>query len=203
MNETQEYLDIMAGKKRLQLEYKEGNLVSGYTAHGLSARIIESLHGGQYIEGWGFLVDREFEDGDIERMKRHFFEWKEMEEVQEQLEQEEQRLAEEEKERLLKDAVWTYKESFQMDGSRAYLHGVKIGNQQFLFQEKKIQGLGRVVVPQYEVCKDSFGEPLPEWIDGRWCWTYVMGGREETLPMTPEEERAYRIVYQYGPLQAV
>lgn len=32
MNETQEYLEIMAGRKRLDIEYKEGDIVSGYTA---------------------------------------------------------------------------------------------------------------------------------------------------------------------------
>ena len=200
MNETQEYLEIMAGRKRLELEYKTGDLVSGYTASGLHARIIESLHCGQHIDGWGFLVDREFEDGDIHRMKRHYFEWKEMEDIQKRLEEESEKRARKEKEELLSGVIWTQKENLQLYGGVSYIHTIQLKNREFVFEEKKISGMGRVIIPQYEICKDTFGEPLPECIDGRWFWSYIQAGREEKLALSSEEERAYLIVYRYGKL---
>lgn len=206
MNETQEYLAIMAGKKRLELEYKEGDVISGYTAHGLSARIIESLHCGQYIEGWGFFVDREFEDGDIMKMKRHYYEWKEL---QEQGKEDEETGTEDsdtasqeerEKEAFLSDVIWIKKEKFQLDGSRSYSHDVTVGNRQFTFTEKKIPGIGRVVLPEYPVCGNPFLDPLPALVDEKWCWTYIRAGKEEKVPLDPEEEKAYLAVYRYGTL---
>lgn len=198
MNETQEYLEIMAGRKRLELEYKSGEIVSGYTASGLHARIIENLHCGQYIDGWGFLVDREFEDGDIHRMKRHFFEWKEMHEIQKSLEQEAKQKAMEEKEEMLSGVVWKQEEIFELYGGPAYKHFIQLEDEEFIFEEKKISGMGRVIIPLYEICKDAFDTPLPECMNGRWCWSYIQAGKETKLPMSKTEERAYRIVYQYG-----
>ncbi len=201
MDETKEYLAIMAGHKRLELEYKAGDIVSGYTASGLHARIIESLHCGQYIEGWGFLVDREFEDGDIDKMKRHYYEWKEIMETQQILALEEERRQEEEREELLSGVEWTQKEDFQMDGSLSYVHHIKIDHREFILKETRISGIGRVILPEYEIQKDSFGDPLPEFLDGKWYWACIMAGREQRILMEPEEERAYRIVLQYGALK--
>ena len=198
MNETQEYLEIMAGRKRLELEYKTGEFVSGYTAQGLHARIIENLHCGQYIDGWGFLVDREFEDGDIHKMKRHFFEWKEMHEIQKNLEEEEARKASEEKEKQLSGVLWSHEESLMLYGGVSYLHKIQIENETYEFEEKKISGMGRVIVPKYEIGKDIFGEALPECIDETWYWSYIQGGKEEKFPMSCREERAFKIVHQYG-----
>ena len=198
MNETQEYLEIMAGRKRLELEYKAGEIVSGYTAYGLHARIIENLHCGQYIDGWGFLVDREFEDGDINRMKRHFFEWKEMDEIQKSLEAEEKQKAAEEKEEMLSGVNWHYEEKLQLYGGLSYIHKIKIEKEEFLFEEKKISGMGRIISPLYEICKDAFDTPLPECKDGKWCWTYIQAGKETKLSMSETEERAFCIVYRYG-----
>ena len=200
MSETQDYLEIMAGRKRLELEYKEGNLVSGYTAHGLSARIIENLHCGQYIDGWGFLVDREFEDGDIDKMKRHFYEWKEMERVQRQIEEKEHRLEEEERNQLLSEVTWTKEKCLQLYGGISYRHLITIDSQQYCFEEKKISGLGRVIVPEYEVSESILGEPVAKLIDGKWHWSVIHCFKEEMIPMTAREERAYLIVYRYGSL---
>lgn len=200
MNETQEYLEIMAGRKRLQLEYKTGDIVSGYTAEGLHARIIESLHCGQYIDGWGFLVDREFEDGDINRMKRHFYEWKEMDEIQKKLEAEEKRKASEEKERLLAGVEWKWEKKLQLYGGFFYKHWIRVEEEEFTFEEKKISGLGRVIVADYEVAKDCIGEALPECKDDKWYWSYISTGKETKLPMTEKEEKAYKIILKYGQL---
>ena len=201
MNETQEYLEIMAGRKRLELEYKTGEFVSGYTATGLHARIIESLHCGQYIDDWGFLVDREFEDGDINRMKRHFFEWKEMNELQKRLEEEEERKSQEEKEQILSGVIWEQEEQLQLYGGISYIHRIRLENREFVFEEKKISGMGRVITPQYKVCGDCFDDPLPEYIEDKWHWSYIQAGREAKMRMTDTEERAYEIVYRYGKLK--
>ena len=198
MNETLEYLEIMAGRKRLELEYKTGEIVSGYTAFGLHAKIIESLHCGQYVDGWGFLVDREFEDGDIHRMKRHFFEWKEMHEIQKTLEEEARKKEIEEKEKLLAGVSWKQEEHLELYGGISYKHYIQIEENEFIFEEKKISGMGRVILPLYEICKDAFDTPLPECIDGKWCWSYIQAGKEQKLPMSSLEERAFIIVYQYG-----
>ncbi|MBE5955244.1 MAG: hypothetical protein E7253_02205 [Lachnospiraceae bacterium] len=200
MNETQEYLEIMAGRKRLELEYKTGDVVSGYTAYGLHARIIESLHCGQYIDGWGFLVDREFEDGDIARMKRHYFEWKEIEEMQKALEDAESEHLRKEKEKLLEGVSWVKKENLQLYGGVSYIHTIRIENEEFRLEEKRISGMGRVIVPLYEVAKDILGDSFSECIDDRWYWSYIKEGREEKLLMSGKEERAYLIVYRYGML---
>lgn len=205
MNETQEYLAIMAGKKRLELEYKEGDIISGYTAHGMSARIIESLHCGQYIDGWGFFVDREFEDGDIMKMKRHFYEWKELEEERNHYSGEEENETEadgeeKEKETFLAGMLWNKKENFQLDGGRSYFHEITVENRKFVFTEKKIPGMGRVVLPEYPVCGNPFLDPIPAKIEDKWYWTFIRGGKEEKVALDPLEERAYLAVYRYGTL---
>lgn len=200
MSETQDYLDIMAGKKRLEIEYKEDDIFSGYTAHGLSARIIESLHCGQYIDNWGFLIDREFEDGDIDKMKRHFFEWKEMEEIQNQLKEKEEEAYEDEKKKLLDGVHWTHTEHYEIDGNQSFSHSITIDGHTYILREKKVAGMGKMVVPEYEFAPGVWDEPLAEWIDGRWCWTYFAMAREEMVPMKAAEERAFLIVKKYGML---
>ena len=203
MNEVQEYLEIMAGRKRLELEYKSGDIISGYTAHGLHARIIENLHCGQFITGWGFLVDREFEDGDIMKMKRHFYEWQEMEEERKVYLEQKEQMEQEEKERLLQGVSWSTKESFQIDGSLSYIHHMTINGKEYTFCEQKIAGMGKVIQPQYEICKNILGEPLPEYRDGHWYWSYILNGKEEKIQMEQEEERAYQILLRYGKLQTI
>lgn len=198
MNETQEYLEIMAGRKRLNLEYKTGEFVSGYTAEGLHARIIESLHCGQYIDGWGFLVDREFEDGDIHRMKRHYYEWKEMDEIQKRLEEASDQKEEEKKEAFLDGVQWKKEEKYNLYGGIIYLHSIQLDKKEYVFEEKKISGMGRVIVPQYDINQEGMFDALAECVEGKWYWSYIYGGKEEKVPMDPEEEKAYLIVYRYG-----
>lgn len=200
MSETQDYLDIMAGKKRLEIEYKEGEFISGYTAEGLSARIIESLHCGQYIDNWGFLIDREFEDGDIQKMKRHFFAWKEMEEVQIELKKQEEEAYEREKEELLAGILWSHTEHYEIDGNKSFSHLLIIEGQTYVFREKKVAGMGRIIVPEYQIAPDVFDEPFAEQIDGKWHWTYLSMAQEEKMPMKEAEERAFLVVKKYGML---
>ena len=66
-----EYDAIMSGEKPLDIRFHDGNNWSGMEAFGVSAEVILDLHCGRYLDGIGYIVDPEFADGNIEKMKRH------------------------------------------------------------------------------------------------------------------------------------
>lgn len=68
----------------------------------------------------------------------------------------------------------------------------------YVLREKKVAGMGKIIVPEYEIAPGISDEALAECIDGKWHWTYLAMAHEEKLPMTEGEEKAYLIVYKYG-----
>lgn len=57
--EKAEAEDIRAGRKPITVSWQDGSPLSGYTAHGQSQVILESLGIGRDIRGWGFRVPDE------------------------------------------------------------------------------------------------------------------------------------------------
>lgn len=67
-----EYNAILSGEKPLDYHYEEGDCCSGDVVYGISAEVVRDLHCGRYIDGFGTVVDREFQNTDISVMKRHY-----------------------------------------------------------------------------------------------------------------------------------
>lgn len=156
--DKEEYRDFMSGKRKLKISFSEGEYLSGYTAFGNSAKVIADLHCGHYVEGWGFLVDEEFADGNIEKMKRHFeeVENRKAEEKKERVEKE--KAYEKEKEEVLKDVKWETFTSLEEDEgglTKVYRHILTINKEKYIFTERNVFDFGRVIVPSVKLKGDE------------------------------------------------
>ena len=114
------------------------------------------------------------------------------------LEEEEEQRALLEKEKALQGIDWQQEKKLQMFGDVSHIHKLRLEEKEYIFEEKKISGMGRVIIPLYDICGDDFVEPIPECIDGKWHWTFIKAAKQEKLPMSEAEERAYKAVYHYG-----
>lgn len=76
-----EYNAILSGEKPLDYHHEEGEYCSGDVVYGISAEVVRDLHCGRYIDGFGTVVDREFQGTDISIMKRHYEEWRKQQEA--------------------------------------------------------------------------------------------------------------------------
>lgn len=83
----QEFNSILSGEKPLEMTYTQGENIHGFTATGISKDVIEYLHCGIQV-GCDFWINREFKDGNIEKMKKHYEEWKEKDERRKKQEEE-------------------------------------------------------------------------------------------------------------------
>lgn len=148
--EKKEYDDLMSGTRKIKITFCEGEYLSGYTAFGNSAKVIADLHCGHYVEGWGFLVDEEFADGNIEKMRKHFEEVENKKAEEKKKREEEKKAYEEEKEEALKDVKWETFTSVEKDeggATNAYRHVLTINKKQYMFTERNMFDYGRVIMP--------------------------------------------------------
>lgn len=148
--DEKEYNNLMSGKRKLKISFCEGEYLSSYIAFGNSAKVIADLHCGHYVEGWGFLVDEEFADGNIENMKSHFLEVENKKAEEKKKREEEKKAYEEEKEEALKDVKWeTFTSVGKDEGgvTNAYRHVLTINKKQYMFTERNIFDYGRVIMP--------------------------------------------------------
>ena len=61
-SDAQEKADIESGNCQIQLNYHDGEYLSGYQVHGHASDLLESIELARYISGWGHVVDSETVD---------------------------------------------------------------------------------------------------------------------------------------------
>lgn len=60
-------------EKSFNVQYRDGEYLSGYTTYStVESEIFEELCCGHYVDGWGTYIEKEFIDGDIDKMMQHF-----------------------------------------------------------------------------------------------------------------------------------
>lgn len=197
------YNAIMNGEMPLDVYYKDGEHLWGYTSNGISAEVICDLHCGKYISGWGVHVDEAFADGDIEKMKAHYnkIEKEQKEKEQREKEQREKEKAsyEAQKAKDLKDVEWSIKEKTVWDNGEEieeYFHTITINNNTFKFIEKNVFDFGRDIA-----LVDSKNKAMIcDYINDRYTWmeSGPKGGWIEFRELTPDELKAYMIICNYG-----
>ena len=77
-----EFNAILSGDKPLDIVFNDGEYFSGHIVYGVSADVVRFLHCGHQMCD-GYVLDKEFEDGNIERMKAHYENWKTQREKEE------------------------------------------------------------------------------------------------------------------------
>ena len=188
--------EIMKGERTLSIK-QHYYYHTRKMACGMDRDIIEYLHCGS--ESFlGFLVDREFEDGDINKMLAHY------EEVEKELrkKEEEEERKKKEKEKLLDGVQWDIKEYADRDeGGRttSYKHIITVNGETFIFYERNVFDCGRVINPGYKITK-SIDTGVAVFENGKWIWyDFTAGiGWEPVRELSGNEERAYEIVEKYG-----
>lgn len=191
-----EYNALMNGEKPLEISLFEGEYWQGYTATGVSRDVINDLHCGHDVDIY-FRVDKEFIDGDIEKMKAHAKEIEEAEKLRKEKELEEVEKRRKEKEEMLQGVSW----KVEPYGKKSYKHTIVINDEEFVFNERYIEDFGLVINPMYKVIEGESGG-LASNEDGKLCWLVFRdkGGWQVAREMTENECRAYKIVQKYGKL---
>lgn len=199
-NYDREFNAILNGEQKLKITYQEGEYLSGYSAYGIDADVIKKLYCGKDIEGWGFCVDDEFKDGNIEKMKSHSQTIIDKKNYKLQKEKE----AKEEKEKDIEGVIWDTKETTEIDeGGKtlSYRHTIFIENEKYEFCERNIFDFGRVINPEYKISENSEEEGgLIKKRDNKYFWMdfEAKNGWNEVRELSVNELRAYKIVEKYG-----
>lgn len=197
-----EFNDILSGKKPLKISYHDGEYWSGYVSFGVSRDVIESLHCGREVRPGLFFINKGFEDGNIEKMKKYFEKWKLEQKKKEKKIKLKAKELKKEKEEFFNGVTWDVKEYFETDEggrTKSYRHIIKINGKTYTFCERNIFDFGRVINPDYEIIKGVKGG-LAFYENEKWIWKgYVeKKGWEKVRDMTEDEEHAFLIVQKYG-----
>lgn len=196
-----EFNAILSGDKPLDIVFNDGEYFSGHIVYGVSADVVRFLHCGHQMCD-GYVLDKEFEDGDIEKMKAHYENWK----IQCEKEREKKTLEEEkynrEKEKFLEGINWETQEcKIEDEGGITikYIHTLLLNGKTYVFSERNVFDFGRVINPEYEITKGSKGG-LATCENNKWIWRdFVPGkGYVKTRDMDRDEEHAYLAVQKYG-----
>lgn len=80
-----------------------------------------------------------------------------------------------------------------------YRHTLSLNGKTYVFSERNVYDVGRVINPAYEIVKGSKGG-LAKCENGKWSWMdFVPGkGYVKTRGMDRDEEHAYLAVLKYG-----
>lgn len=196
-----EFNAILNGEKPLDIVFNDGEYFSGHIVYGVSADVVRFLHCGHQMCD-GYVLDKEFEDGNIEKMKAHYEDWKtqrEKEEVEKRLEEEKYKR---EKEEFLEGINWETQECKKEDeGGKTikYIHTLLLNGKTYVFSERNVFDVGRVINPEYEIVKGSKGG-LAKCENNKWFWMDFVSGKGyvKTRDMDKDEEHAYLAVQKYG-----
>jgi len=199
----EEYKDLMSGKKPLSISYHDGEYLQGYTAYGIDAEVIHDLYCGRYVDGWGFHVNKEFEDGDIEKMKAHFQEVDQKRKESEEKVKREKSQHEEEKTKMLDGVQWDIKEHVITDeGGKTYefYHELIINGKTYKFCERNVFDFGLVINPMYAVAEGLNEGGLLNREDDKYFWQDYKErmGWYNVRELEEDELKAYLIVQKYG-----
>ena len=185
----------------MDIRFHEGEYWAGYTAYGVSRDVIKHLHCGHDIGTTGlFAVDKEFWDGNIEKMKAHFAEYREKQHAK----GDEEKKYEKGKSEMIDDVEWKTEEYLEYDeggSTKSYLHTLTVNGETFTFKERNIFDCGRVINPGYELLQGEGASGLASKDDGKWIWKNFTkeAGWRKVRDMTENEQRAFLIVDKFGP----
>lgn len=197
-----EYDAIMSGQKPLDIKFHDGDNWSGMEAFGVSADVVLDLHCGRYLDGIGYIVDPEFADGDIGKMKLHFQEYTAKQKEKENLKKELETKFEKEKAEALAGIDWHTTERFSSADGKFYVHELSVNGKTYIFQERNVDSVGLVINPCYSVQEgvEPGGAVCCE--SGKYYWEDFKAGEGWYIvrELQPDELRAYKIVSKYGKL---
>lgn len=198
-----EYNEILSGRRPLDIEYFQGEYWSGAIVYGISEEVVKDLHCGRNLDGVGFMIYPEFEDGDIQKMKKHFQKWKcRQENIKRQKEME--RIAyEKEKKSMLNDVEWKTTEHIYRDedgNTKYYIHDIKINGKSYKFTERNAFDIGRLINPCYSIKPGLEPGGLITCKNDKYYWMYFENekGWYIVREVTSDELHAYNIVSKYG-----
>lgn len=195
-----EYDALMSGQKPLDIRYHDGNNWSGMKAFGVSVEVILDLHCGRYIDGIGNIVDPEFADGDIEKMKLHFQAYTAKQKEREDLKKELKAKLEKEKAGALAGIDWHTTERFSSADGKFYVHELTVNGKTYVFQERNVDSVGIVINPCYSVQEGLTPGGAACYANGKYYWEDFKSGKGWYIvrELQPDELRAYKIVSKYG-----
>lgn len=195
-----EYDALMSGQKPLDIRYHDGNNWSGMKAFGVSVEVILDLHCGRYIDGIGNIVDPEFADGDIEKMKLHFQAYTAKQKEREDLKKELKAKLEKEKAGALAGIDWHTTERFSSADGKFYVHELTVNGKTYVFQERNVDSVGIVINPCYSVQEGLTPGGAACYENGKYYWEDFKSGKGWYIvrELQPDELRAYKIVSKYG-----
>lgn len=199
----EEYKALMSGQKELEIFYHDGEYLSGYQAVGVSAEIVEKLHCGHYVDGWGVYVDNEFSNRDIEAMKRHGDSVEKEMAEKERKRQETMEQYVHEKDSMLDGVSWDITKKFVTDeGGKTiiYHHTLIVDGKSYEFDERNIFDFGRVINPFYSVSPGIISGGLAKQEGDKFYWQVFRSGEGwlNIREITGSELQAYLIVLKYG-----
>lgn len=195
-----EYNALMSGQKPLDIRFHDGEHWSGMEALGISAEVVSDLHCGRYLDGIGYIVDPEFADGDIRKMKLHFQEYSAKQKEKENQKRELKRQQEKEKNEALAGIEWHVTEHFSNVDGKIYVHEIIINNRTYVFKERNVGSVGLVINPCYSIQKGLAPGGVVCSKNGKYYWKGFKSGEGWYIvrELQPDELRAYKIVSKYG-----
>lgn len=101
------------------------------------------------------------------------------------------------KEKMLEGVQWNVEEYSERDEggkTKSYKHTLVVNGETFVFKERNLFDVGRVINPAYKI-SDEFSEGgIPSYKDGKWIWLGFNDGWEEVREMSQNEAKAFEIV---------
>ena len=195
-----EYDALMSGQKPLDIRFHDGEHWSGMEAFGVSAEIISDLHCGRYLDGIVYIVDPEFADGDIGKMKLHFQEYSAKQKEKENLKKElEAKLAKEKADALV-GIDWHMTEEMSNVDGKIYIHELTVDDKTYTFKERIVGSVGRVINPCYSIREGAAPGGIVIGKNGKRFWADFESeeGWYIVRELEPDELKAYEIVSEYG-----
>lgn len=104
------------------------------------------------------------------------------------------------KEKMLEGVQWNVKEYSERDGgkTKSYKHTLVVNGEIFVFKERNLFDVGRVINPAYRISNEFSEGGIPSCKDGKWIWLGLDDGWKEVREMTENETKAFDIVRKYG-----
>lgn len=105
------------------------------------------------------------------------------------------------KEKMLEGVQWNIEEYSERDEggkTKSYKHIVTVDGETFVFKERNLFDVGRVINPAYKISNGFFEGGIPSCKDGKWIWLGLDDGWKEVREMTENETKAFEIVRKYG-----
>lgn len=195
-----EYNALMSGQKPLDIRFHDGEHWSGMEAFGISAEVVSDLHCGRYLDGIGYVVDPEFADGDIGKMKLHFQEYSAKQKEKENLKKELEAKLAKEKADALAGIDWHMTEEMSNVDGKIYIHELTVGDKIYIFKERVVGSVGRVINPCYSIQEGMAPGGIAICKEGKYFWEYFESEEGWCIvrELEYDELKAYKIVSKYG-----